>query len=51
MKIQFVSDIHLELSDNSRFIKSEAFEVTGDVLVFAGDTGYLRDRKIGRAHV
>lgn len=34
----------MELSDNSRFIKSEPFEVAGDVLVFAGDTGYLRDR-------
>ena len=43
MKIQYASDIHLELSDNSRFIKSMPFEVVGDVLVFAGDTGYLRD--------
>ena len=24
----------------------EPFEVTGDVLVFAGDTGYLRDRTL-----
>ena len=46
MKIQFASDIHLELSDNSRFMKSVPFEVTGDVLVFAGDTGYLRDRSL-----
>ena len=46
MKIQFASDIHLELSDNSRFIKSEPFEVAGDVLVFAGDIGYLRDRTL-----
>ena len=46
MKIQYASDIHLELSDNLRFIKSEPFEVTGDVLVFAGDTGYLRDRTL-----
>ena len=36
MKIQYASDIHLELSDNSRFIKSMPFEVAGDVLVFAG---------------
>ncbi|MBR6659321.1 MAG: hypothetical protein IKL19_04510 [Paludibacteraceae bacterium] len=43
MKIQFASDIHLELSDNSRFVNSMPFEVAGDVLVFAGDTGYLRD--------
>lgn len=46
MKIQYASDIHLELSDNSRFIKSMPFEVAGDVLVFAGDTGYLRDRTL-----
>ena len=46
MKIQYASDIHLELSDNSRFIKSMSFEVVGDVLVFAGDTGYLRDRTL-----
>ena len=46
MKIQYASDIHLELSDNSRFIKSEPFDVTGDVLVFAGDTGYFRDRTL-----
>ncbi len=31
MKIQYASDIHLELSDNSRFIKSEPFEVTAVV--------------------
>ena len=46
MKIQYASDIHLEFSDNSRFIKSMPFEVAGDVLVFAGDTGYLRDRTL-----
>ncbi len=37
MKIQYSSDIHLELSDNLRFIKSEPFEVTGDVLAY-GDS-------------
>ena len=46
MKIQYASDIHLELSDNSRFINSMLFEVTGDVLVFAGDIGYLRDKTL-----
>ena len=46
MKIQYASDIHLELSDNSRFIKTMPFEVAGDVLVLAGDTGYLRDRTL-----
>ena len=37
MKIQYASDIHLELSDNLRFINSEPFEVTGDVLAY-GDS-------------
>lgn len=46
MKIQYASDIHLELSDNSRFINIMPFEVTGDVLVFAGDIGYLRDKTL-----
>lgn len=46
MKIQYASDIHLELSDNSRFINSIPFEVTGEVLVFAGDIGYLRDKTL-----
>ena len=36
MKIQYASDIHLELSDNLRFIKSEPFEVTGDVFAYSG---------------
>ena len=46
MKIQYASDIHLELSDNSRFINNMPFEVAGDVLVFAGDIGYLRDKTL-----
>lgn len=38
MKIQFASDLHLELSDNSRFIKHKnPFEPVGDVLILAGD--------------
>ena len=43
MKIQFMSDLHLELSDNSRYIKDLEIPVAGDVLVLAGDTAYLRD--------
>ncbi len=46
MKIQFASDLHLELSDNSKYMKNIPFEVTGDVLVLAGDTGYLKDRNM-----
>lgn len=43
MKIQYMSDLHMELWDNSRYIKSNEFEAKGDVLVLAGDTFYLRD--------
>ena len=46
MKIQFASDIHLELSDNSRFVNSMPFEVVGDVLVLAGKTSCLRERTL-----
>ena len=43
MKIQYMSDLHLELTDNSRYIKHNEFPVTGDVLVLAGDIFYLRN--------
>ena len=43
MRIQYMSDLHMELYDNSRYIKAKEFDVNGDVLVLAGDTFYLRD--------
>lgn len=46
MKIQYASDLHLELSDNSKYVKEIPFEVTGDILVLAGDTAYLRDKTL-----
>ena len=38
-----MSDLHMELWDNSRYIRANEFDVKGDVLVLAGDTFYLRD--------
>ncbi len=38
-----MSDLHMELWDNSRYIQANEFDVMGDVLVLAGDTFYLRD--------
>ena len=43
MRIQYMSDLHLELWDNSRYLRANEFEVVGDVLVLAGDTFYLRE--------
>ena len=41
MRIQYMSDLHMEFAENSRYIKHNEFPATGDVLVLAGDT-YLR---------
>lgn len=46
MKIQYCSDLHMEFHDNMRFMKSLPLEVVGDVLVIAGDVGYLVDSTI-----
>lgn len=42
MKIQYASDLHLELSDNSRlFSHGIPLQAVGDVLILAGDCMYL----------
>ena len=37
MKIQYMSDLHMEFQENSRYLKNNELPVTGDVLVLAGD--------------
>lgn len=41
MKIQFASDLHLEMAANAAWLQSHQLEVTGDILLLAGDTAYL----------
>lgn len=43
MRIQYASDIHLEFADNWRYLKDNPLQVTGDILILAGDIGYLGD--------
>lgn len=41
MRIQFVSDLHLEFSENRQWLEENPLKVTGDILLIAGDTAYL----------
>lgn len=41
LKIQFVSDLHLEFEENRKWLEKYPLEVTGDILLIAGDTAYL----------
>ena len=47
LRIQFVSDLHLEFEANRLFLRQHPLEVTGDVLLIAGDSAYLDTPRSG----
>lgn len=42
MKIQYMSDLHLEFPQNQEYVEDTGMPVTGDILLLAGDITYLQ---------
>jgi len=45
MKIQYVSDLHLEFPENREWLENNPIPVTGNILILAGDIVPLHQRK------
>ena len=46
MTIQYASDLHLEFGMNSRYMQANGLSGNGDILLLAGDIGYMERRRI-----
>lgn len=45
LKIQYVSDLHLEFPENSKYFSSNPLPITGEILIIAGDAILLKEYK------
>lgn len=48
MRIQYASDLHLEFGANTSFLREHPMNPVGEILILAGDTGYLGDDQLIR---